>query len=74
MANVHNENLMDLFLDYFKGNYKPLLAYLAKNGFQAAVDFPMCAICIDLLNHFPDAKVLLTVRDTPEAWVKFGFT
>lgn len=36
-------------------------------GFQAAVDWPGCAYWRELAAAFPDAKVLLSVRD-PERW------
>ncbi|MBL4622108.1 MAG: hypothetical protein JKY89_06890 [Immundisolibacteraceae bacterium] len=36
-------------------------------GYQAAVDFPACSFYKQLLNHYPDAKVILTVRD-PDRW------
>ncbi len=37
------------------------------NLYQATVDWPACAFWPQLLEAFPDAKVLLTVRD-PAAW------
>jgi hypothetical protein len=36
-------------------------------GYQATVDWPACAFYKDLMKAYPDAKVLLTVRD-PEKW------
>ena len=36
-------------------------------GFQASVDFPSSTYYNELLAHFPDAKVVLTVRD-PDKW------
>jgi hypothetical protein len=36
-------------------------------GYQAIVDYPGCRYYRQLLAHYPDAKVLLTVRD-PDAW------
>lgn len=36
-------------------------------GFTATVDFPACTSYAALANHYPDAKVVLTVRD-PEKW------
>ncbi|HKM99141.1 MAG TPA: sulfotransferase [Candidatus Binataceae bacterium] len=37
--------------------------------FQATVDWPAARWWREIANHFPDAKVLLSVRD-PEAWYK----
>lgn len=36
-------------------------------GYQATVDWPACAYWRDLAAHFPEAKVLLTVRSA-ESW------
>ena len=38
-------------------------------GFQATVDWPGCTFYKELMEHYPDAKVLLSVRD-PGAWYK----
>jgi len=37
------------------------------DGYQAAVDYPTCRYYKELMAHYPDAKVVLTVRD-PERW------
>lgn len=37
------------------------------DGFHATVDFPSCSSYQALAAHYPDAKVVLTVRD-PERW------
>jgi len=39
------------------------------DGFQATVDWPGSFFYQELLGHYPDAKVLLSVRDS-ESWVK----
>jgi len=38
-------------------------------GYKASVDWPSCAYYKDLMTLYPDAKVLLTERDS-EAWYK----
>lgn len=42
----------------------------ALSGYNSCVDFPTCAFFDDLLRINPEAKVVLTVRDSPQAWVK----
>jgi hypothetical protein len=42
---------------------------LVFQGFQATVDWPAARWWREIAAHFPDAKVLLSVRD-PEAWYK----
>ena len=37
------------------------------DGYDATVDWPGCSFFRELIEAFPDAKVLLTVRD-PDAW------
>ena len=39
-------------------------------GYVAAVDYPGCMFYEEFMKINPDAKVVLTVRDTPEAWAK----
>jgi hypothetical protein len=36
-------------------------------GYQASVDWPACAVYKELMQAYPEAKVLLSVRD-PEKW------
>lgn len=43
-------------------DWHPLL-----DGYGAAVDWPACSFYADLMEAYPDAKVLLSVRD-PEKW------
>ena len=37
-------------------------------GFHATVDWPACAFWEPIARAFPDAVVLLSVRESPEAW------
>lgn len=39
-------------------------------GQECCIDYPASYFYKELMVAFPDAKVLLTVRDTPEAWYK----
>src|SRR5262245_2045674 len=36
-------------------------------GYQSTTDFPACTYWRELMNHYPEAKVVLTVRD-PQSW------
>lgn len=36
-------------------------------GYQASVDWPSCNFWREQMNHYPDAKVILSLRD-PERW------
>jgi hypothetical protein len=37
------------------------------DGYQSTTDFPACTYWRELMEHYPDAKVILTVRDA-ESW------
>ena len=38
-------------------------------GFRSACDFPSSSYFEDLLRLYPKAKVILTIRDTPQQWI-----
>jgi hypothetical protein len=38
--------------------------------YRSAVDFPAAAFYRELAEHFPEAKVILTVRDSSAVWLK----
>ncbi|KAL8658087.1 MAG: hypothetical protein Q9226_001291 [Calogaya cf. arnoldii] len=42
----------------------------ALRGYRAAVDAPTCEVYVELLALFPNAKVVLSVRDSDEQWWK----
>lgn len=43
---------------------------IVNSGYDAVLENPTCEIYTDILAKYPDAKVVLTVRDTPEAFEK----
>ena len=45
----------------------------APRGYTATVDWPTTAIYEELLRENPSAKVILTIRDTPEQWYKSAY-
>ena len=69
----HMENVMtnsqqiDLWHEIASG--KPPQWDAVYNGYQAAVDFPSSAYYKELLAHYPDARVVLTVRDF-DSWYR----
>lgn len=40
------------------------------DGYAAATDTPACGLVEELLELYPDAMVICTLRETPEQWVK----
>ena len=63
-------DLMDKWMQFCDGNREPILSDLKSHGYQSTLDLPMICFFDDIMKEFPDAKVLLTVRDSPKAWVK----
>lgn len=43
---------------------------IVNGGYDAVLENPTCDIYTDILAKYPDAKVVLTVRDTPQAFEK----
>ena len=41
-------------------------------GYEATVDFPACVFYKELMDAFPDAVVLLSIRDPERWWVSFS--
>lgn len=46
-----------------------LKSCLSGSGFRSACDFPSSSYFEDLLRLYPKAKVILTIRDTPQQWI-----
>lgn len=42
------------------------------DGYQATVDWPSCSFYKELHEHYPEAKVILTVRD-PDEWYRSAY-
>ena len=63
-------DLMDKWMQFCDGNREPILSDLKSHGYQSTLDLPMICFFDDIMKEFPDAKVLLTVRDSSKAWVK----
>lgn len=40
------------------------------SGYKSSIDFPSSVFFNELFQMSPNAKVILTVRDSPEAWIK----
>jgi len=59
---------LDDFVNYFEGKTDsgPLIHKF--KHIDAVVDQPACLIWRTLLEHYPDAKVILTVRSSPDVW------
>lgn len=56
--------LWQAYLNTGKGDYDSIF-----KGYKAVVDFPGSIYYKDLMKRYPDAKIILTVRD-PEKWYK----
>jgi len=65
-----NLDLCEKMMAFYDGNHQPLVDFLTKNGYKASLDTPTIGVFDELQKFFPDAKVLLTIRDSPASWVK----
>jgi len=50
------------------GSTETVLDKIIGDGYDAVLENPTCDIYTDILERFPDTKVILTVRDTPQAF------
>lgn len=57
------------FLDAYRNPDAPVDWDKVYEGYDAAVDWPTAAFWERLMNYYPDAKVILTVRDA-ESWYR----
>jgi len=49
-------------------NVATILDLIAKDGFNATTDFPACLLYAEMLRRHPNARVVLSVRSSPEVW------
>jgi hypothetical protein len=61
---LHPEHI-DIWKD--AGDGKPVDWDALLEGYRAAIDYPAAHFWKELMTHYPESKVILTVRDT-EAW------
>jgi len=62
----------DEWANLAKGNCDSNLVIdkITEDGYDSVLENPTCEIYTDILQRYPDAKVVLTVRDSPEAFEK----
>mmetsp|Transcript_29946 Transcript_29946/g.49420 ORF Transcript_29946/g.49420 Transcript_29946/m.49420 type:complete len:285 (-) Transcript_29946:137-991(-) len=51
-------------------NVDTVIDLMVQNGFTATMDNPAADIYVDLFRRFPDARVILSVRDSPEIFAR----
>ena len=42
--------------------------FISDQGYKSTVDFPAAALSMDMFKYRPNSKIILGVRDSPEAW------
>jgi hypothetical protein len=63
-----NDGHLRAWVDFAKGRREMDWRWLLRS-YRAVLDFPMCSFYAELLAAFPDARVILTLRD-PESWFR----
>ena len=61
---------LDNYLDFFEGRADSSIFKRMYENVDAIVDQPAMNVWNHILTHFPDAKVILMVRDSEDAWFK----
>ena len=61
---------LDNYLDFFEGRADGTIIKQMYQNVDAILDQPSCNVWHNILQQFPDAKVILTVRDSEDEWFK----
>lgn len=71
MKEVFDNSQSQMWADAFSGRMSKLelVDRIADLGYTATTDFPGCLFYKEFLERNPTAKVILSVRDSPEKWV-----
>eukprot|EP00659_Diplonema_papillatum_P015014 gene15014-22918_t len=69
LKNNHTIRWIDAYKKREAGE-KLTMADFPLEDFTAGVDHPFCDFYVELMALNPDAKVILSVRDTPQKWVE----
>ena len=53
-----------------ESNSDAIVKFMKERGYLSTSDVPACFAVKELADAFPDAKIILGVRDSPKAWLK----
>lgn len=75
MKEVFFKNQDLLWADVFENKISvdALLDYMADQGYNATTDYPGCLFYEEYFRRYPDAKVILSVRDSAEGMYSLLF-
>ena len=60
----------NIWIKCFEENcFDKAIEMMSKGNFQSGTDLPFCAIFDIIMEKYPDAKIVLNVRDDPQKWV-----
>ena len=62
------QNLAGPATQFYRGEKDALLDAL--RSYPAGLDWPIVGLFDELMAHYPDARVLLNIRDSGEVWVR----
>ena len=66
----HLHYSLDKYLDFFEGRVGEEVFKEMYDDVDVVVDQPACTLWNIILKQFPDAKVILMVRDCSDAWLR----
>merc|ERR1719469_86210 len=67
MNNRHGPHFSHFF---DTGDASQVITAMREAGYDATVAFPSCLLFEEFMHEYPEAKVLLTVRNSADAWLK----
>lgn len=65
MKEVIQQDLLGHWLAFADGNKELVFNHLKEVGYKSTLDVPIICFFDELMEKYPNAKVLLTVRDSP---------
>jgi len=72
MKEVITQNLLGHWIAFADGNKDAVFNQLKEVGYKSTLDVPIICFFEDLMEKYPDAKVLLTVRDSPAGKMSYN--
>ena len=66
----HYEYNLDNYIDFFEGRVDSTIFKKMYQNVDAIMDQPSCNVWNNVFQQFPEAKVILMVRDSEDVWLK----
>lgn len=74
MKEVLTQNLLGHWIAFADGNKDAVFNQLKEVGYKSTLDVPIICFFEELMEKYPNAKVLLTIRDSPSGKMSYNMT